>query len=257
MAGLAPECVLSVHHWNSSLFSFMTTRDASLRFESGQFVMIGLLVDNKPLLRAYSIASPSWAEHLEFLSIKVPDGRLTSRLQNLCVGDELLVGRKPTGTLVVSDLLPGPRLFLFGTGTGLAPFMSIIRDPHTYERFDKIILVHGVRYVSELAYRDYIQGDLSRIEGLEEVARKLVYFPTVTREPFPEFHRITHLIESGRLCEQLGIGPLDPRTDRAMLCGNPHVLRDLGEALSALGFQISAGLGRPAHYVIERSFVER
>src|SRR5690606_15880522 len=250
--------VLSVHHWNDTLFSFTTTREPSFRFESGHFVMIGLPIDGKPLLRAYSIASPSWEEHLEFLSIKVQDGALTKHLQNLKVGDELLVGRKPTGTLVISDLLPAKRLFLFGSGTGLAPFMSIIRDPETYERFEQVILVHGVRLVSELAYRDYLGKELLEIEGLgEEIAEKLLYYPTVTREEFHNKGRITTAISSGIMCETLGIPPMDPLTDRAMICGSPEMLKDTAIELDKLGFEVSAGIGQPGDYVIERAFVER
>jgi ferredoxin--NADP+ reductase len=250
--------VLSVHHWNDTLFSFTTTREPSFRFESGHFVMIGLPIDGKPLMRAYSIASPSWEEHLEFLSIKVQDGALTKHLQNLKVGDDVLVGRKPTGTLVISDLLPAKRLFLFGSGTGLAPFMSIIRDPDTYERFEQVVLVHGVRMVSELAYRDYIGKELLEIEGLgEEIAAKLLYYPTVTREPFMHEGRITTAIETGKLCKGLGIAPIDPLTDRAMICGSPEMLKDTAARLDHLGFEVSPGIGQPGDYVIERAFVER
>jgi len=258
MAAFDTVRILSVHHWNDTLFSFTTTREPSFRFESGHFVMIGLPIDGKPLLRAYSIASPSWEEHLEFLSIKVQDGALTKHLQNLKVGDELLVGRKPTGTLVVSDLLPAKRLFLFGSGTGLAPFMSIIRDPETYERFDQVILVHGVRLVSELAYREYVGKELLEIEGLgEEIAAKLLYYPTVTREEFANKGRITTAIASGVMCETLGIPPMDPLTDRAMICGSPEMLKDTAAELDKLGFEVSAGIGQPGDYVIERAFVER
>ena len=185
MAAYEVEKVLTVHHWNESLFTFTCTRGPSLRFESGHFVMVGLMVDGKALMRAYSIASAHWEEHLEFFSIKVQDGPLTSRLQHLKVGDEVLVGRKPTGTLVLTDLLPGRFVYLFATGTGLAPFMSIIRDPDTYERFEKIVLVHGVRKVDELAYADLIAQELPQHDHLgEQVREKLVYYPTVTREPF-------------------------------------------------------------------------
>lgn len=258
MAAFEPERVLSVHHWNDTLFSFTTTRGQSLRFESGHFVMIGLQVNGKPLLRAYSIASPAWEENLEFLSIKVPDGPLTSRLQNLKVGDELLVGRKPTGTLVISDLLPAKNLYLFGSGTGLAPFMSVIRDPETYERFEKVILVHGVRFISELAYRDYIAEDLLKIEGLgEEIAEKLVYYPTVTREPFINEGRITKAISEQQIAARTGLPPINPETDRAMLCGSPHMLRDVAAELDKLGFKVSPGIGQAGDYVIERAFVDR
>lgn len=258
MAAFDIQHVLSVHHWNDTLFSFTTTRGASLRFESGHFVMIGLEIDGRPLLRAYSIASASYAEHLEFLSIKVQGGALTSRLQHLRVGDPILVGRKPTGTLVITDLLPGRTLWLFATGTGLAPFMSVIRDPSTYERFEKVVLVHGVRLVSELAYAELIQRELPRDEFIgDEVRAKLVYFPTVTREPFRNQERLPVLIETGALCRKLGLPALDPSVDRAMICGGPSMLVDTRAALDKLGFRISAGIGQAGDYVIERAFVER
>lgn len=258
MAAHDIEHVLSVHHWNDTLFSFTTTRGPSLRFESGHFVMIGLEVDGRPLMRAYSIASPHYAEHLEFLSIKVQDGPLTSRLQHLKVGDPLLVGRKPTGTLVLSDLLPGRHLYLFATGTGLAPFMSIIRDPETYERFEKVILVHGVRQVSELAYAPLIERDLPHDEFLGgEVSRKLVYYPTVTREVFRNQGRLPALMESGALCKAIGLPQLDPSCDRAMICGGPGMLKDTRDVLDKLGFRISSGIGDAGDYVIERAFVEK
>ncbi|MFO1228444.1 ferredoxin--NADP reductase [Roseateles sp.] len=258
MANFANERVLSVHHWNDTLFSFRTTRDAALRFHNGHFVMIGLPVDGKPLLRAYSIASPNHEEYLEFLSIKVQNGPLTSRLQHLKVGDELIVGRKPVGTLVIDDLKPGKRLFLFSTGTGLAPFMSIIQDPETYERFEHVVLVHGVRQVSELAYADFIEKELPAHEYLGELVNgKLLYYPTVTREPFRNQGRLTDLLETGKLCEDLGQPPLDPATDRAMICGSPGMLTDLSKILDAKGFKISPSQGEPGDYVIERAFVER
>ena len=209
-------------------------------------------------MRAYSIASASYAEHLEFFSIKVESGPLTSRLQHLKVGDDVLVGRKPTGTLVITDLLPGKNLFLFATGTGLAPFMSIIRDPGTYERFEKVILVHGTRFVSELAYDKYITEVLPKDEFLgEDVTKKLVYYPAVTREAFRNTGRLTMLIENGKLCADLGLPQLNPQTDRAMICGGPAMLKDLREVLDKLGFTISAGIGQAGDYVIERAFVEK
>lgn len=258
MAAFETEKVLSVHHWNETLFTFTTTRGPSLRFESGHFVMVGLEVDGKPLMRAYSIASAHYAEHLEFFSIKVESGPLTSRLQHLKVGDSVLVGRKPTGTLVLSDLLPGRNLYLFATGTGLAPFMSIIRDPDTYERFDKVVLVHGVRFVSELAYDKFITEELPKDEFLgEEVSNKLIYYPTVTREAFRNTGRLPLLIENGKLCADIGLPQLDPAVDRAMICGGPAMLKDLRVVLDNLGFKISAGIGQAGDYVIERAFVEK
>ena len=258
MAAFETEKVLSVHHWNDTLFSFTTTRGPSLRFESGHFVMVGLEVNGKPLMRAYSIASAHYAEHLEFFSIKVESGPLTSRLQHLKVGDPVLIGRKPTGTLVLSDLLPGRNLYLFATGTGLAPFMSIIRDPDTYERFEKVVLVHGVRFVSELAYDKFITEELPKDEFLgEEVTKKLIYYPAVTREAFRNTGRLPMLIESGKMCAAIDLPQLNPATDRAMICGGPAMLKDLRVVLDTLGFKISAGIGQAGDYVIERAFVEK
>lgn len=258
MASVETQKVLSVHHWNDSLFSFTTTRSDSLRFESGQFVMIGLEVEGRPLLRAYSIASAHYDEHLEFFSIKVPNGPLTSRLQHLKVGDDLLVGKKPTGSLLLSDLKPGRHLYLLSTGTGLAPFMSLIRDPEAYENYEKVILIHGVRTVSELAYADYITKELPENDFFgEEVRQKLIYYPTVTREPFRNQGRLTDLIESGKLFSDIGLPPLNPETDRAMLCGSPAMLEDTAALLDARGFKISPRIGEAGDYVIERAFVEK
>ena len=258
MATVGTERVLSVHHWNDSLFSFTTTRDQGLRFENGHFVMIGLQVDGKPLMRAYSIASANYDEYLEFFSIKVQHGPLTSRLQHLNVGDEILVSHKPTGTLVIHDLLPGKHLYLLGTGTGLAPFLSIIKDPETYQRFEKVVLVHGVRQVDELAYRDVITEELPTNEFFgEDVRQKLIYYPTVTREPFRNRGRLTDLINSGKLFGDIGLPPLDPKQDRVMTCGSPTMLKDTCALLDARGFSISPHIGTPGDYVIERAFVER
>ncbi|WP_035058919.1 ferredoxin--NADP reductase [Andreprevotia chitinilytica] len=258
MSHFNTETVLSVHHWNDTLFSFKTTRNDGLRFENGQFVMIGLQVNDKPLMRAYSIASPNYEEHLEFFSIKVQNGPLTSRLQHLKVGDEIQISKKPTGTLVLSDLKPGKNLYYFSTGTGLAPFMSLIQDPEAYEKFDKIVLFHGVRTVSELAYADFIENVLPNNEFFgEEVKKKLIYYPTVTREEFRNQGRLTDLIESGKLFEDIGLPPLNPETDRAMLCGSPAMLEDTCKLLDARGFQVSKRIGMPGDYVIERAFVEK
>ncbi|WP_185267148.1 ferredoxin--NADP reductase [Halopseudomonas xiamenensis] len=258
MAAIGTESVLSVHHWNDTLFSFRTTRDQSLRFENGHFVMIGLPIDGKPLMRAYSIVSANHDEYLEFLSIKVPDGPLTSRLQHLKAGDSLMISRKPVGTLVIHDLRPGKHLFLFGTGTGLAPFMSIIRDPEVYERFEKVVLVHGVRQVSELAYHDYLTRELPEHEFLgEEVREKLIYYPTVTREPFRNQGRITTLLETGKLTSDLGLPAINSTTDRVMMCGSPAMLEELTRMLDGMGFCASAQQGEPGDYVIERAFVEK
>ncbi len=258
MSTISTEHVLSVHHWNDSLFSFKITRDDGLRFINGQFIMLGLEAEGRPLLRAYSITSPNYEEHLEFFSIKVPDGPLTSRLQHLKQGDPILISRKPTGTLVLRDLLPGKRLYLLSTGTGLAPFMSIIQDPETYERFDKVVLVHGVRRVSDLAYGDFISQELPANEFIGDLIRdKLIYYPTVTREPFHHQGRLTDLINSGKLFDDIGLPPLDPEHDRAMICGGPRMLIDCRDLLDTRGFQISPSIGEPGHYVIERAFVEK
>ena len=258
MVALATEHVIDVHHWNDTLFSFRTTRDPGFRFDSGQFVMIGLEVDGRPLMRAYSIASAHWEEHLEFFSIKVPNGPLTSRLQHLKPGDPVTVSRKPTGTLVLNDLKPGKHLYLLGTGTGLAPFMSIIRDPETYERFDKIVLAHGVRHVNDLAYADYLEKELPAHEYLGELARgKLIYYPTVTREPFRNRGRITDAIADGLMSQTIGLPPLNPETDRVMLCGSPSMLEDTSALLDGRGFHVSPRTREPGDYVVERAFVEK
>ena len=257
MASLGTERVLDVHHWNDTLFSFKTTREQGLRFENGHFVMLGIEVEGKPLMRAYSIASANYDEHLEFLSIKVADGALTSRLQHIKPGDAVLVSRKPVGTLVLHDLRPGKHLYLFATGTGLAPFMSIIRDPHTYERFEKVVLVHGVRVVSELAYAEYITEELPNNEFFgDDVGAKLIYYPTVTREPYQNRGRLTDLLDSGKLFDDIGLAPLDAARDRAMICGSPSMLKDTAGLLDARGFEISPRTGVPGDYVIERAFVE-
>lgn len=258
MAAFETERVLDVRHWNEHLFSFTCTRDAGLRFENGQFLMIGLMVDGRPLVRAYSVASANYEEHLEFFSIKVPNGPLTSRLQHLKEGDEILVSRKPTGTLLLSDLKPARHLYLLATGTGLAPFLSLIRDPDAYERFDKIVLTHGVRQVNDLAYRDYIQQELPQHEYLGDIVReKLIYYPTVTREPFHNQGRLDALLASGKLCADIGLPPLDPADDRAMICGSPAMLASLSALLDSRGFVVSPRIGTPGDYVIERAFVEK
>lgn len=257
MATFNKEEVLSVHHWNDTLFSFTTTRNKGLRFRNGHFLMIGLEVNGKPLSRAYSVASPNYEEHLEFLSIKVENGPLTSRLQNIKLGDSILVSEKSVGTLVIDDLNPGKHLYLFSTGTGLAPFMSIIRDPETYEKFEKVVLIHGVRLVSELAYEDYIRNVLPNDEFLGEMVRnQLIYYPTVTREAFKHTGRLTTAIETGQLFKDIGLPPLDPAVDRAMICGSPSMLKETSEMLNAKGFKVSPSLGVLGDYVFERAFVE-
>ena len=262
------ETVLDVRHWTDDYFSFTTTRDDGFRFDNGQFVMIGLQVPQadgslRPLLRAYSIASANWEEQLEFFSIKVPNGPLTSRLKSIQPGDQVLIGRKPTGTLLIHDLHAGRNLYLLGTGTGFAPWLAIIKDPETYERFDKVILTHGVRSVQDLAYRDYIVNELPRHEFLgEQIAAKLKYYPAVTREAF-EFGghdhrgRLTDLMASGSMMQQLGIEALDPQHDRAMICGSPQMLADFRAILDSRGFTAAPRIGTPGQYVFERAFVEK
>jgi ferredoxin--NADP+ reductase len=250
------ETVTWVQHWTDELFSFRTTRDPAFRFQSGQFVMVGLETDGKPLLRAYSIASPSWHEELEFYSIKVADGPLTSKLQKIQVGDQVLIGKKPTGTLVLDGLKPGKRLYMLGTGTGLAPWLSLARDPEVYDRFDEVIVTHTVRSVADLNYRELFETELPNDEILGEiVAPKLRYYPTVTREPFKTQGRITDLISSGKIFEDLGLPRLDPATDRLMLCGGPSVLADLKVLLESYGY-VEGSLSAPGDYVLERAFVE-
>ena len=258
MANIGSEQVLSVRHWNDSLFSFTTTRDRGFRFENGHFVMVGMEVDGKPLMRAYSIASPNYDEHLEFFSIKVPHGPLTSRLQHIQPGDTVLVSRKPTGTLVIHDLKPGKHLYMLATGTGLAPFLSLVRDLEVYDRFEKVILVHGVRNVGDLAYRSYLTEALPQHEILGETVReKLIYYPTATREPFVNNGRLTELIEGGKLFADIGLPHMNPADDRVMLCGSPGMLKDTSALLDRMGFVISPHIGVPGDYVIERAFVER
>jgi len=257
MSAFNEERVLSVHHWTDKLFTFTTTRDPALRFSNGHFTMIGLRVNGKPLLRAYSIVSANYEDHLEFLSIKVPDGPLTSRLQHIQVGDTVIVGKKPTGTLVIDYLTPGKRLYLLSTGTGLAPFMSIIRDPDTYERFEQVILVHGVRTKDELAYHDLVTQHLPSHEFLGDiVSGQLLYYPTVTREPYRNMGRVTDLMEDGKLFRDLSLPALDPAHDRVMICGSPGMLRDLKAMLQARGFE-EGSTSTPGAFVIERAFVEQ
>jgi ferredoxin--NADP+ reductase len=251
------ETVTWVQHWTSSLFSFRTTRDPALRFASGQFVMVGLQKeDGKPLVRAYSIASPAWHEELEFYSIKVADGPLTSRLQNIKVGDKVLIGRKPTGTLVLDGLKPGKRLYMLGTGTGLAPWLSLARDPEVYERFEDVVVTHTVREVADLNYRDLFERELAEDEILSEViGGKLKYYPTVTREDFRTKGRITDLITSGQLFSDLGLPAFNPAEDRVMLCGGPSVLADLKQQLLELGY-VEGSIAQPGDFVLEKAFVE-
>ena len=257
MSKFLEERVLSVHHWTDSLFSFKTTRDPSFRFRSGEFTMIGIPVDGKPLLRAYSVASAHYADELEFFSIKVQNGPLTSRLQHLKEGDSVMVSMKPTGTLVIDNLAPGKNLYLLGTGTGLAPFLSIIKDPDAYERFEKIIVVHGVRYAKDLAYSDFITKVLPEDEFIGELAReRLLYYPTVTREAFTHQGRITELMTNGKLFSDLGLPDMSVENDRFMLCGSPDMLADV-KALLDTRHYTEGNHGEQGHYVIEKAFVDK
>lgn len=261
------QTVTEVKHYTDRLFSFRCTRPASLRFRSGEFVMIGLMGDpdpktgkQKPLLRAYSIASPAWDEEMEFYSIKVQDGPLTSKLQHIKPGDEIILRPKPVGTLVHDALLPGKRLWFFATGTGFAPFASLLREPQTYEDYDEVIITHTCREVGELTYgRDLIES-IRNDEMLAELigegfADKIRYYPTTTREESPKMGRITDLIRSGELFEDLGIAPLNPETDRAMICGNLAFNLELKELFEEAGLEEGAN-SKPAQYVVEKAFLD-
>ena len=257
MSAFHREKVLSVRHWTDTLFSFTATRNTGFRFQNGQFAMIGLEVEGRPLLRAYSMASANYEEALEFFSIKVADGPLTSRLQKIKEGDTILVGRKATGTLIADNLIPGKRLLLLSTGTGLAPFASLIKDPDVYDRFESIVLVHGCRQVSELAYGEELVAKLREDELFGSLLEeKLVYYPTVTREPFRNRGRITDLITSTQLFNDIGQSPLHIADDRIMMCGSPAMLEELRQMFEGRGF-VEGSHGEPGHFVIEKAFVER
>lgn len=257
MAEAHTETVTDVHHWSDRLFTIRTTRDPTLRFRNGEFAMMGIMVDGKPLLRAYSMASANYEDFLEFYSIKVPDGPLTSRLQHIKVGDTVFVSKKPTGTLLWDHLRPGRHLYLLSTGTGLAPFLSIIKDPDVYENFEKVILVHGCRYINELTYENLITHELQNNEFFgDEVREKLIYYPAVTREKFKNYGRINRLIESGKLMTDIGLPPLNVEDDRFMLCGSPAMLKTLSEMLLNMGFE-ETRKSDFKEFVVERAFVER
>ena len=257
MAEIHKETVIDVHHWSDTLFTIKSTRNRSLRFRNGEFAMMGIEVEGKPLMRAYSMASANYEDHLEFYSIKVQQGALTSRLQHIIAGDEILVSKKPTGTLLWDRLKPGRHLYLLSTGTGLAPFLSIIKDPEVYENFEKVILVHGCRYINELTYQRLITHELKHNEYFgDSVKEKLIYYPAVTREPYKNYGRITNLLQTGKLIDDIGTPALDPESDRFMLCGSPGMLKSLTEILDDRGFSETrkSDLGE---YVIERAFVEK
>lgn len=248
--------MLNVHHWTDRLFSFRTSRNAGFRFASGQFTMLGVEVEGRPLLRAYSLASAHYEDELEFFSIKVANGPLTSRLQHLREGDKLLVSRKATGTLVLDNLRPGRNLYLLGTGTGLAPFLSLVKDPETYARFERVIVVHGCRWINELAYGEMFEKLLPENELIgEEVRRQMIYYPAVTREAFVHRGRISLLVESGKLFDDIGLPPFAPAVDRFMLCGSPAMLADLKTILLAKGFG-EGSHGKPGEFVVEKAFAE-
>ena len=250
--------IQSVRHWNEHLFSFRTTRPASFRFRSGEFVMLGLQGENdRPLLRAYSIASPAWDEELEFLSIKAPDGKLTPLLQRIQPGDDLYLGKKPTGTLVTNTLLPGKRLFMLSTGTGLAPFLSLARDPDVYAAFEQIVVVHSVRHVSDLAFREELESRLASDPLVaEDAIDRFHYVPTVTREPFHTQVRIDRLVEDGALFRNIpGAARFDPDTDRIMMCGSMAMIRQFAAGFERHGFSEGSNAA-PGKFVIERAFVD-
>ncbi|WP_415184584.1 ferredoxin--NADP reductase [Phaeovulum sp.] len=250
------QTVTAVTHWTNTLFSFRVTRPQSLRFRSGEFVMIGLLGDNgKPLLRAYSIASPAWDDELEFYSIKVPDGPLTSRLQHIKAGDQIILRPKPVGTLVHDALLPGKRIWFLATGTGIAPFASLMRDPETYEKYDEVIMMHTCRTVAELEYGRRLVDDLQNDELIGEMVEgKLRYYPTTTREPSPYMGRITDNLTSGKVFADLGLAPMDREHDRAMVCGSLAFNVDVKLVLEDFGLREGAN-SEPMEYVVEKAFV--
>lgn len=254
-AGVFAETVTEVQHYTDRLFRFRITRPASFRFRSGEFVMIGLPNSDKPVMRAYSVASPSWDEELEFFSIKVPGGPLTEHLQKIKVGDTIIMRPKPTGTLVNDALIPGKRLFCFSTGTGFAPFASLMRDPETFDKFEQVIVTHTCRQRDELKYSaDTVENTLTDPLVGEVANGRLLYFPSTTREETQHMGRITTLIESGAFYEALKITPLNPETDRIMVCGSMAFMKDIRGIVDALGFTEGSN-SEPGTYVVERAFV--
>lgn len=254
-ANVHAETVVSVRHFTDRLFSFRVTRPQSLRFRSGEFVMIGLPNADKPVFRAYSVASPAWDDELEFFSIKVDDGPLTQHLQLIQPGDTILLRPKSTGTLVLDALTPAKRLFMISTGTGIAPFASLVRDPDTYEKFAQVILTHTCRDHAELAYGVELIDNLASDPLIGEFTQgRVTLYSSTTREITPRMGRITRLIENGRFFSDLGIEPLDPETDRVMICGSVHMIKDVKELVEARGF-VEGSLNHPNTFVVERAFV--
>lgn len=254
-ANVYAETVVSVKHYTDRLFSFRITRPQSLRFRSGEFVMIGLPNAEKPVYRAYSVASPAWDEELEFFSIKVPEGPLTSELQKIQVGDTVIMRQKSTGTLVVDALTPAKRLFMISTGTGIAPFASLLRDPDTYEKFDQLILTHTCRDNAELVYGQELVAALESDPLIGELTGgRVTLYNSTTREESARMGRITALIGSGKFYSDLGIEKLNPETDRIMICGSMHMLKDVKELAESLGFH-EGSLSHPSSFVVERAFV--
>ncbi len=253
--GVFAQTVTSVEHFTDRLFKFRITRPSTFRFRSGEFVMIGLPNAEKPVFRAYSIASPSWDEELEFYSIKVPGGPLTEHLQKIKVGDTVLMRKKPTGTLVNDALLPGKRLWMFSTGTGIAPFASLIRDPETYEKFDEVILTHTCREVAELTYGQQLVTAAKEDPLVGEFTQNLRLYCTTTREDYPFMGRITDLMASGKVFDDLGVPPISPETDRGMICGSMDMLRDTKAMLEKFGL-VEGANNRPDTFVVERAFVD-
>ncbi|WP_319496155.1 ferredoxin--NADP reductase [uncultured Cohaesibacter sp.] len=255
-ANVFAETVTDVQHYTDGLFRFRITRPTSFRFRSGEFVMIGLPNAERPVFRAYSIASPSWDEEVEFYSIKVPDGPLTEHLQRIKVGDTVLMRKKPTGTLVNDALIPGKRLYMFSTGTGIAPFASLIRDPETYEKFEQVILTHTCRHIAELKYGEDLVVLCNNDPLVGEFAKgRLVYYSSITREPFPRTGRITDLMETGKLFADLGVPAINPEEDRGMICGSMAMLNDTKSVLEKFGLEEGSN-ARPATFVVERAFVD-
>ncbi|HAA92154.1 MAG TPA: ferredoxin--NADP(+) reductase [Rhodospirillaceae bacterium] len=253
---LTQETVLSVKHWTDRMFSFRVSRPASFRFRSGEFIMLGIFKDDKPLLRAYSVASPAWDDELEFFSIKVQDGPLTSRLQHLKPGDKILLGKKPTGTLILDTLTPAKNLYMFSTGTGIAPFVSLIRDPETYEKFENVVLTHTCRTVAELQYGYHTVSSLEDDPLIGEfVNGRLIHDTSVTQEKYHRIGRITTRIENGELFRAIDKAPLEPKNDRVMICGSMDMLKDTSAIVEALGF-VEGSNAAPAEYVIEKAFAD-